>query len=79
MSEKDGGPAFPSLKKLWNSNRGIKASDFTAEIVGGLSIRDYFAGMALQGWLAGEVSQTHREIAKQAYKIADAMLKERAK
>jgi hypothetical protein len=46
------------------------------DVEGGLTIRDWFAGMALQGmnampsWDKG----TTKEIAREAYSIADAML-----
>ncbi|HBQ5641996.1 TPA: hypothetical protein L7572_002044 [Klebsiella variicola] len=51
----------------------------------GLTLRDYFAGQAMQGWLASyqESEQhpvaTHREnmVAELSYLMADAMLKAR--
>ncbi|WP_274787532.1 hypothetical protein [Klebsiella pneumoniae] len=51
----------------------------------GLTLRDYFAGQAMQGWLASypESDQhpvaTHREnmVAELSYLMADAMLKAR--
>ena len=43
--------------------------------VGGLSIRDWFAGMALQGLLANnETSYTPKQNAEEAYSFADAMI-----
>lgn len=55
------------------------------EIYYGLSIRDWFAGMALQGLLAANPQATpnmtednvDRLIANECYKTADAMLKAR--
>jgi hypothetical protein len=54
----------------------------------GMSLRDYFAAAALQGWLASfhpdhdhpsaTTSRAERQ-AQMAYKLADAMLMERAK
>lgn len=52
----------------------------------GLTVRDYFAAKAMQGWLASypESEQhpvaTHREnmVAELSYLLADAMLKARA-
>lgn len=58
MSEiKDGGPAFPSHGSM-------------GEVVcEGMTLRDYFAGQALVGFMVGT-----NEPAKVAYEIADAML-----
>ncbi len=64
----DGGPAFP----------GINA-DVTNDMHNGMTLRDWFAGMALQGLLAGDSEQSisNETAAKIAYDQADAMLKER--
>ena len=64
MSMKDdGGPAFPQT---------IRVPD---EFHAGMSLRDWFAGQALQGMLAnGERRQSY---AAEAYSLADAMLAER--
>jgi hypothetical protein len=61
-----GGPAFPVMLP-------------EAKIVyTGMTIRDYFAAMAMQGLCAnGNTKAT--EIAQAAYIVADAMLKERLK
>ena len=66
----DGGPAFP---------KGFPDAGTTSK---GMSLRDWFAGMALQGllssqqpdWTASDEGSTFR-----AYKLADAMLAEREK
>jgi hypothetical protein len=61
----DGGPAFP--RHGYNSNDGM-------------TLRDWFAGQALQGLLAcGEAHDEHTDsvTAGAAYKMADAMLKAR--
>jgi hypothetical protein len=50
--------------------------------LGGLSVRDWFAGMALQGWLASydpssihpASSETANSLALSSYAMADAML-----
>lgn len=73
MSKNDGGPAFPS--------------ENPAEFVSGISLRDYFAAKALQGFLStcerepgGAVSSLSAEaLARASYEMADAMLAERAK
>ena len=52
----------------------------------GMSLRDYFAGQAMQGFLAGSLADgtgftagDEDVVAKFSYRIADAMLAERAK
>ena len=64
-----GGPAFATQLAC---NRDGYA------VIGGMTLRDYFAAKAMQGDLVGGV---HREdfriTAKRAYEMADAMLKER--
>ena len=50
----------------------------------GMSLRDWFAGMALQGMLAGLFSDQHQlarinEFAEGAYQYADAMIRQRGK
>lgn len=82
MSEiKDGGPAFPIVAD------GGPDSGLHPEIQYGMSLRDFFAGMAMQGILAAN-AQTHEEVtdqnvdyvvAREAYRSADAMLAERSK
>ena len=55
------------------------------EIFHGLTVRDHFAGLALQALVTGFNSTvdghnwTHSDFADEAYKMADAMLVERAK
>ena len=76
MSERnDGGPAFPVSP---DEARGKVSS-----VHGGLTIRDYFAGQALTGWLAtyGESDDPDDVpvdlVAAFAYELADAMLEAR--
>lgn len=67
----DGGPAFP-------------IADSRDKWMQGMSLRDWFAGMAVEGlmanskWAAVETPWPEYA-AKEAYEIADAMLKERDK
>lgn len=71
MAEKinDGGPVFP---------HEFKYSDGTAQRCVGMTLRDHFAGKAMQGMLACEMLRaTEQEFAERAYKLADAMLKAR--
>lgn len=49
--------------------------------VPGMTLRDWFAGQALTGWLAGDEPEKRsypQEAAYEAYQYADAMLAERA-
>ena len=67
MSDKDGGPAFPV---------------YHTQLYAGMSLRDYFASLAMQGLIASNDERTGDVIADipgYAYAIADAMLRERAK
>jgi hypothetical protein len=66
MSEtKDGGPAFPLL-------------DPTGSGLPGMSLRDWFAGMALTS-LKEPTNRAESYLAHRCYELADAMLAERAK
>ena len=75
MSEKlkDGGPAFPLQESLWQNGMPFDAN--------GLTKREWFAGMALQGYLAGRnapfIDGHHirkESVAIACYGYADAML-----
>jgi len=71
----DGGAAFPKSDCIEPDMEPIRYSD-------GMTLRDYFAAAALQGWLASYDSSsvhpvnndTERDVARQAYTMADAML-----
>ena len=67
-----GGPAFP----VQYSN---EADGPTVMPHVGMTLRDYFAAKAMQGFLTAEYASTYRpEVwAKDAYEMADAMLKAR--
>jgi hypothetical protein len=62
----DGGPAFPKL------TQDERLKTFTS--TDGMSLRDYFAGKAMQALAQGNYFDA---TARQAYMIADAMLKAR--
>jgi hypothetical protein len=70
MSDKieDGGPAFP----LREEDGG---GGYYQHV--GMSLRDWFAGQALAGWLARNHLADENESAVLAYIVADAMLAER--
>lgn len=73
-----GGPAFPQAE--YGATEGTMGSwdYFLKSFTGGMTLRDWMAGMALQGMLSSETGVTMpSEYAELAYKIADAMLKAR--
>ena len=67
MKKETGGPAFPTNDVCYN----------------GMTLRDYFAAKAMQGWLSTyptemDISNVNKEfVAKYMYEMADAMLKAR--
>ena len=63
-------PAFPTT--MHNYGDGKYASH-------GMTLRDYFAAKAMQGYITGDYDVYPHEIAQKAYEIADAMLEEQAK
>lgn len=73
---KDGGPAFPITAE--QSSSGMIPMP-------GMSLRDYFAGLAMQGLIASgaDANRGHDgymvTVAKLAFRYADAMLAERDK
>lgn len=68
-----GGPAFPAYEYDEEYERHFAK--------GGMTLRDYFAGKAMQGVLAGTLTPdaiwSQDEVAETAYNMADAMLKAR--
>lgn len=70
MMRKDGGPAFP---------RVVDYHDGDYEIEPGMSLRDWFAGMALAGMMANPeaLNEMITDYARACYAFADAMLAER--
>ena len=73
MDKKTGGPAFPTIMR--------DADGYVSGRGHGMTLRDWFAGMALQGILAGTPDSicTIDEYANEAYQYADAMLEVRGK
>ncbi len=73
-SKEDGGAAFPT-------SRYVELRPDAHRLVhdGGMSLRDYFAAAALQGFCADQnlTSWTTEQTAKHAYAYADALLKAR--
>ena len=66
MSKDNGGPAFPRDSALQGT---------------GMTLRDYFAGKALQGFCADPTTAGTRKehLISECYELADMMLSERAK
>lgn len=65
MSERnDGGPAFPYPSEYWGNGQP------------GMSLRDWFAGMAISGLLA-DPGMKPEDAVEIAFQAADAMLKAR--
>lgn len=87
MAIQDGGPAFPSEQKamLRLVAEGVfDPSDPRNFAVGtrvspGMSLRDYFAAMAMSGALGGEPGShlIPKRLAEDSYALADAMLRQR--
>jgi hypothetical protein len=84
MTQNTGGPAFPRPASTDEANTCCGVF-YDQE---GMSLRDWFAGQALNGMLAHSTryrplptaSQNwHEAISEEAYQIADAMLAEREK
>jgi hypothetical protein len=70
-----GGHAFPHQLDIPNED-GINIRHRSR----GMTLRDWYAGMAMQGMLAGrEAPLTPHEWATCAYALADAMIQERSK
>ena len=91
MSKNTGGPAFPSgVVRKTRQRPNDPGSDFiisdTVEAKNpGLTLRDYFAAKAMQGQLCAQANpdlgiwKDFEALAEEAYRISDAMLKEREK
>ena len=54
----------------------IKPGTWSSQ-TGGLTLRDYFAGLALAGLIVAVPRMPNEVIARQAYHLADAMIAER--
>lgn len=71
MSKENGGPAFPS-------SMDITFGDYRVPGHSGMTLRDYFAAKAMQGFVSVDSGWSSLYIVAEAYKLADAMLKERS-
>ncbi|MDO8706723.1 MAG: hypothetical protein Q7J84_17475 [Sulfuricaulis sp.] len=88
MSKPDGGPAFPTPMQIGANAEGTWFS--MQPVSGGMTMRDYFAAVALQGIVSKlpftrpietrlQAIEANAEAARGAYCYADAMLAERDK
>jgi len=59
------------------NNENMKAFPYTGAGSDGMDLRDYFAAKAMQGLLASDTYDPVSQIVRNAYEIADAMMKER--
>ena len=64
-----GAPAFPSAQ--------LDTTTLTYKYVEGMTLRDYFAAKAMQGYVGQGKSYDFADIAQASYRLADAMLKAR--
>ena len=72
MSIKDGGTAYPV--STWNNDKE------SFQIMGGLSLRDHFAGLAMAALLSPNHpwgGYPEKGIPRKAYEMADAMIQAR--
>ncbi len=76
MSKDNGGPAFASQEYLTSST----GESYFHKAYPGMTLRDYFAAKVMQGmWACADVRGNSEALARGAYEMADAMLKERDK
>lgn len=69
MKTETGGPAFPCDLTSYDAEVQLK--------YGGMTLRDYAAIKAMQGFLASGVNAPANVFATKAYEMADAMLEAR--
>ena len=74
MSIENSRPAFPTIK--WERDEDGNLYPNESE---GMTLRDHFAGLAMQGLFAEGPCVVMKNIAADAYNMADAMLKAREK
>jgi hypothetical protein len=67
---KDGGAIFPTSD---HHNACVQPGE-GCRVSNGMTLRDWFAGQALVGLLAQNLSATDKEMADEAFAIADAMV-----
>ena len=78
----NGGPAFPagSIRKSRSAadpGADFVVTDVVAPKQPGMTMRDYFAAKAMQGWATNPDSGCANKVAEWAYAMADEMLEAR--
>jgi hypothetical protein len=77
----DGGAAFPRPASEYTKSGTCPDGNDPIEEQNGMSLRDWFAGQALIGYLAAETESfslgSHYQVAQRAYAMADVMLQQR--
>lgn len=71
----DNPPAFPTRA----TGKSLGDGSWMADVIAGMTLRDYFAGQALASLHEWGLSDLGQKSAKACYAMADAMLAERAK
>jgi hypothetical protein len=70
-----GGPAFPCDPFAASEPKNVAEAKRLAE---GMTLRDYFAAQAVQGYVGQGRSYDFADIAQASYRVADAMLSARS-
>ena len=80
----DGGPAFPHMGKIERHNPVTGQTILSPIMTGGMTLRDWFAGQAMQAMLSNPANygsnhewRDDATVSEQAYEIADDMIKAR--
>jgi len=69
--------SFTSIETAHRMAAAEKKRKEGGDIIGTMTLRDYFAAKAVQGLLASEVNAPLKVFAIRAYAVADAMLEAR--
>ena len=67
-------PIYPFNEIDWNRSSSEVTTYYSQE--SGLTKREYFAGLAMQGLLAANNGQTQKYLAKKAIELSDELLKQ---
>jgi hypothetical protein len=81
MNNDTGGTAFPATLEYIIGHQDNGVPIYGKDSYPGMTLRDYFAAKALQGFLASSTmfDQSDPVVSTYAYRMADAMLAERNK
>lgn len=81
MGYDNSGPAFPITSEYVIGYQDNGVPIYGKDTLPGMTLRDYFAAQALQGFLASSTmfDQSDPVVSTYAYRVADAMLAERNK